>query len=252
MKQPRPPETTTDPPIRIGTAGWAIPRPVADRFPVEGSGLQRYAGVFNAAEINTTFYRPHKPETFARWAATVPDGFRFAVKAPKAVTHERRLKDADDLMAAFLDQVAPLGDRLGPVLVQLPPTLAFDPDVAARFFEALRRAWDGPVALEPRHASWFVPEVDERLIDWRVARVAADPAKVPAAAHPGGWPELVYWRLHGSPRMYYSPYEAPVLDQLAENLRASGAAERWCVFDNTTSGAAAADALKLQGRLSHH
>jgi uncharacterized protein YecE (DUF72 family) len=235
--------------IRIGTAGWAVPRAVAAAFPAEGSGLQRYAARFACAEINTTFYRPHQPKTFARWAETTPPGFRFAVKLPKAISHDARLAGPLDALDAFLEQVACLGDKLGPLLVQLPPGLPFDPEVAARFTDALRERFDGPVAWEPRHPSWFEPEPDALLRAHRIARVAADPAKVPAAAVPGGWPGLAYWRWHGSPRMYWSSYEPEVLDALADRLKASPAAEAWCVFDNTTSGAAAANALSLAERL---
>ena len=209
-------------------------------------GLARYAAVFDAAEINTTFYRSHRPDTYVRWAGTAPDGFRFAVKAPRTVTHDARLVGADALTAAFLTEVAGLGDRLGPVLVQLPPTFRFEDAVATAFFGSLRRQTDGPVVLEPRHASWFEPEAEALLMEHRVARVAADPARAPAAAAPGGWTGWTYHRLHGSPRMYYSPYEDTALDAVASQLGGSG--ERWCVFDNTASGAAAADALRLKQR----
>src|SRR4051812_39347710 len=96
--------------IRIGTAGWAIPRAVADAFPAEGSGLQRYAARFEAAEINSTFYRTHRASTWRRWADTTPEGFRFAVKAPRTVTHEARLEGGEAPMAGFLAEISQLGD----------------------------------------------------------------------------------------------------------------------------------------------
>jgi uncharacterized protein YecE (DUF72 family) len=235
--------------IRLGSAGWSIPRTVAGAFPTEGTGLERYAAVFDAVEINTTFYRPHRPQTFERWASAVPSGFRFAVKAPKAVTHERRLVDASELMAAFLEQLAPLGDKLGPVLVQLPPSLAFDPGVAGSFFEDLRGRHPGSVALEPRHASWFEAEADVLLAGLGVARVAADPARVPAAAEPGGDLGRAYFRWHGSPAMYRSGYDDGRLEPLAARLAAAPAGS-WMVFDNTTLGHAAADALTLKRLLA--
>jgi uncharacterized protein YecE (DUF72 family) len=240
-------EALTQP--RIGTAGWAIPRGVAEHFPTEGTGLERYAARFDCAEINSTFYRSHRPGTLARWAASVPEHFRFAVKAPKAITHERRLVGAEALLARFLHETAELGEKRGPVLVQLPPSLAFDAEVARGFFRTLRGLHDGGVACEPRHASWFDPEADTLLRELEVARVAADPAKVWAAAEPGGWTGLRYWRLHGSPRMYYSAYDEAYLETLARTLAASEA-PAWCVFDNTTSGAAAANALALRERLT--
>lgn len=236
--------------IRVGTAGWAIPRAVRDRFPEDGSGLQRYAGRFDAAEINSTFYRSHRPATYVRWAQETPEDFRFAVKAPRTLTHERRLAAPEELLDVFLEEARLLGSRLGPVLVQLPPSLALDRPVAGAFFQALRDRFDGPIACEPRHASWFESDADALLRAFRVARVAADPMRHPLAGTPGGWPELAYWRLHGSPRMYYSAYEEPWLASLAARLLASPAADLWCVFDNTTSGAAAADALRLRELLA--
>lgn len=234
--------------IRIGTAGWAIPRAVADRFPTEGTGLQRYAARLNCAEINSTFYRSHRPGTLARWAETTPEGFRFAVKAPKAITHDLRLAGCADLIERFLREITELGEKLGPVLVQLPPKLAFDPPTAETFFSDLRSRFDGPVACEPRHPTWFDAEADALLQSHRVARVATDPACVPTASDPGGWPGLAYWRLHGSPRMYWSAYDPDQLDRLASALSAAPE-ESWCVFDNTGSGAAAANALDLTGRV---
>jgi uncharacterized protein YecE (DUF72 family) len=232
--------------IRIGTAGWSIPSRHAGHFPDSGSGLARYAARFDSAEINSSFYRSHKPETYARWAVTVREEFRFAVKVPKAITHERRLADAAEPLASFLAEIQALGARLGPLLVQLPPSLSFEAGLATGFFGTLRARHDGPVACEPRHPSWFENDADALLIAHRIARVGADPAPVPQAADPGGWPGLVYRRLHGSPRMYYSEYGLPYLEELAERLAAGAAAEIWCVFDNTASGAALSDALTLR------
>jgi uncharacterized protein YecE (DUF72 family) len=242
-----PPSVATT--IQIGTAGWSIPRATAAEFPEEGSGLERYAARLACAEINSSFYRPHRPQTYARWATTTPQGFRFAVKLPKAITHEARLVGADERLAAFRGETSALGDKLGPLLVQLPPSLAFDASVAERFLAHLRARWPEAVAWEPRHVSWFEPAVDALLAAYRVARVAADPARHPLAAQPGGWRGLAYWRLHGSPQMYRSSYDAAFLDKLATELRAIPAAETWCIFDNTTSGAAAANAVALQNLL---
>ncbi len=235
--------------IRTGTAGWAIPRQFADDFPDTGSALERYAAIFKTVEINSTFYRSHKPETYARWASAVPDGFRFAAKLPKAITHERRLVDAGALLDAFLDEVSLLGPRLGPLLIQLPPSFAFDPVIAEAFFGHLRSRTGQPAACEPRHPTWFEPEAEDLLTQYRAARVAADPARVPDAALPGGWSGLAYYRLHGSPRMYYSEYDETFLSGLAAHIEASPAVETWCIFDNTTSGAAAGNALALSKRL---
>lgn len=235
--------------IRIGTAGWAIPKATGEAFPREGTGLQRYAARFSAAEINSTFYRSHRPSTMQRWAADSPNGFLFSVKLPKSITHELRLVGTGALLDRALAEADQLADRLGPLLIQLPPSLPFDVDAANAFFRALRERTERAVALEPRHADWFTDESDALLRSHRIARVAADPARVPAAAEPGGWPGLVYVRLHGSPRIYRSPYSPEQLAALATRLGPS-AAETWCIFDNTASGAAAGDALALQGLLT--
>jgi uncharacterized protein YecE (DUF72 family) len=240
------------PPVRIGTAGWQIPRAHADRFPAEGTTLQRYAAVFDAVEINSSFYRPHRPATWARWAAETPAGFRFSAKAPRAITHERRLVDCAEPLKRFLAEVALLGDKLGAVLIQTPGTFAFDPEVFAAFAALWRDRFAGDTAWEPRHPSWFTDEAEAALAAIRIARVAADPAPKRVdpgpAARPGGWPGLVYHRLHGSPRIYVTPYDEPILEQLASETVA-GQTPAWIVFDNTMSGAAAANALSLQAKL---
>ncbi len=191
------------------------------------------------------------PATYARWAAGVPPGFRFAVKLSREISHIRRLVAATAPLERFLSEIQALGDRLGPLLVQLPPSLRCDEAVAGTFLESLRAHFDGDVVCEPRHPTWFTDQVDAMLTRFRVARVAADPASVPAAAVPGGWPGIVYHRLHGSPKMYYSGYSAECLDGIARMMRERAAHTReiWCIFDNTAVGKAAEDALSLLGRL---
>jgi uncharacterized protein YecE (DUF72 family) len=235
-------------PARIGTAGWSIAKDYADGFPREGSGLERYATVFTAAEINSSFHRPHRPSTWEKWRDSVPAGFRFSAKLPKTITHERRLVQCAELLPPFLEQVALLGDKLAVLLVQLPPSLAFNAEVAADFFGELGARSPALLACEPRHAGWFEPEADALLADLKVARVAADPARVPAAAVPGGWAGLSYWRLHGSPVIYRSPYGDRVAGYAEAIAAATG--ERWCIFDNTASSAATGDALELSDALA--
>lgn len=237
--------------IRIGCAGWGIASAQASLFPGEGTHLQRYARRFGAVEINSSFYRPHQPKTYAKWAAQVPDGFRFAVKFPRAVTHESRLRDPAGTIAAFAAQVGELGDRLGPVLVQLPPSLAFDAPLAAAFFDALRDALDAPIVCEPRHASWFVPALDAFWESTGVARVAADPARVPEAAVAAGSGPVRYWRLHGSPRIYYDAYGEAGLAPWANAIRGARDAgfDCWVILDNTALGHATLDAIRLEAML---
>ena len=128
---------------RIGTAGWSIPKQHAAAFPASGSHLERYAQRFNAVEINSSFYRPHRRATYERWAATVPEDFAFAVKAPRAITHDARLTDAEPALDRFLGEATGLGGKLGPLLFQLPPSFAFDPRTARAFLKMLRARHDG-------------------------------------------------------------------------------------------------------------
>ena len=233
--------------IYIGTAGWSIPRAEQRRFPAGDSHLARYAQVLPAVEINSTFHRPHRAATFERWAASVPRTFRFSVKLPRTITHDQKLAGTATLLKSFLADLAPLGARLGCLLVQLPPSLAFDARVARAFFTLLRKRFDGGIALEPRHASWFETQADRLLNEFEVARVAADPPRVAGGGEPGGWRGLAYYRLHGSPRMYYSSYEDDYLAALAGQLEALRRRRipTWCIFDNTTLGAGTGNALDL-------
>ncbi len=235
-------------PIRIGCAGWSISAAQRAQFDEADSGLARYASRLGCLEINSSFYRPHKPETYARWADAVPEGFRFSVKLPRTITHYQRLRATAPLLDGFFEQSAGLGTKLGCVLVQLPPSLALEPRSANAFFELLRRHWPGFVACEPRHASWFDTRANVLLSRHRIARVGADPALHPGAGQPGGFDGLAYWRWHGTPRMYYSEYGKARLHAWLEALRdvEGNAAEYWVIFDNTAHGHAASDALCLQ------
>lgn len=232
----------------VGVAGWSIRREHAGRFPATGSHLERYARVFPAVEINSSFYRHHRPATYARWAESVPAGFRFAVKVPKEITHERRLVRSLRVLDRFLREVRELGVHLGPLLLQFPPSFAFDGSIVRPFLAALRKRTTQEVVCEPRHASWFTPAVERLLVRFQIARAAVDPAVVPEAAKPGGWPGLAYYRLHGSPRMYYSAYSSGYLRQLAAEMNTHTNA--WCIFDNTALGAATLNGIALLRRLS--
>jgi len=234
--------------VRVGVAGWSLTTRHARMFPKDGSHLERYAAVFDCVEINSSFYRPHAPKTYRRWAESVPRDFRFSAKLPKAISHDARLKHCDSLLERFLAQVEQLGERLGFLLLQLPPSLAFDDRSALRFLDHLCRRHGGAVGIEPRHASWFTAGVDRALRERGVTRVAADPFRIPRAAIPGGAHGTEYVRLHGSPVMYRDAYTPEALTRIARRLvrAASRTRERWCILDNTTFGHAISDALALQ------
>ena len=239
--------------IFIGTAGWALPRLHRDRFPEATPNLARYATRLNAAEINSTFYRPHQPATLLKWAGTVPPGFRFSLKVPKAITHDARLVGTRSLVEAFLAEIEPMGGKAACLLVQLPPKLELDKRLARNFLAHLRGRFVGHIVIEPRHASWFSVEADGLLERAGVARVAADPPRAPHGGEPGGWGGVAYYRLHGSPRVYFSCYESDFLDSIAAKLRAHRKAgvPAWCIFDNTGSSSACPNALDLTERIGH-
>lgn len=240
------------PEILVGCAGWSLPRDQWPRFPPAGSHLERYAARLPVVEINSSFYRPHRAQTYERWAASTPAGFGFCVKLPQVITHTRRLAGARGDFEVFLGQAQGLGTKLQCMLAQLPPSLAFDARVAARFLGVVRRAYTGALALEPRHASWFGAPAQALLERFEVARVLAHPVLHAGGERPGGWPGLVYLRLHGSPRVYWSAYDNALLPPLAARLaqaRDEGA-RCICIFDNTAGGAATGNALALREAIS--
>lgn len=240
-----------DRPVRIGCAGWALRPQYAEHFPAAGSHLERYAATFNSVELNSSFYRPHRRATYEKWAASVPDDFRFSVKLPKEITHVRRFVDAADVLDRFIEETSGLGGKLGPILVQLPPKFEFEASLAADFISFFRSRFSGDIVWEPRHATWFSGEVEALFGEHRIGRVAADPARIPGAGDPAGCSSITYYRLHGSPRVYYSKYTsefvAGVAARIADAVEAGS--EAWCIFDNTALGAATEDALALKSLL---
>jgi uncharacterized protein YecE (DUF72 family) len=236
--------------VRIGTAGWSIPRAAAFRFESAGTHLERYSRLFRCAEVNSSFHRPHAAATYAKWRDSTPANFRFAVKMPRTITHELKLQDARAPFMTFMDQTDGLVEKRGPILVQLPPSLSFDASVVTPFLDLVRKRYNGPIVCEPRHPTWFSSAVASLLNRYGISRVAADPPPVPEAAVPAGWPRLAYFRLHGSPRQYWSRYDKQAIATLAATVRSPATAEEvWCVFDNTASGAAIENAWELCERL---
>lgn len=241
--------------MRIGTAGWSISREAAGAFPGDGQHLTRYARVLDCAEINSSFHRSHRPQLYERWAAQTLPGFRFSVKLPRSITHDARLRRSREPLQRFLAEAAGLGDRLAVLLVQLPPSFAFETRPVRNFFLLLGDLFAGAVVCEPRHASWFTPAADRALAALKVSRAAADPARWPEAATPGGWlgPKgdgrgaVLYHRWHGAPRVYWSRYEKAWVHERARELSAwPTGADCWCIFDNTAGGGAICNALELR------
>lgn len=241
--------------VMIGTAGWSIPKAQSAVFTGEGPHLRRYAEVLSCAEINSSFYRQHSFETYQKWASLTPATFKFSVKLSSVISHEQELRRARVPLQEFLSDVAGLGRKLGPLLIQLPPSLEFTAPVARSFFAMLRDEFNGAVICEPRHASWFSKKAEDLLIRFRIGRVATDPTRIDSARAPGGWMTshgsrvgaVAYYRLHGSPRKYWSSYERSRLEDWAREMaHLLSFVSVWCIFDNTASGAALANALELR------
>jgi uncharacterized protein YecE (DUF72 family) len=160
--------------VRVGCATWSIPQPGAVQFAGAGSHLQRYSQVLNCSEINSSFRRVHRAATWQRWASSVPPNFRFSVKMSRAITHDAKLKCSREVVMEFVQQIRSLNGRLGPLLLQTPPSLEFETKYVSNFFSLLRECYGGDVVCEPRHSSWFTDRADNCLKDFLVARVAAE------------------------------------------------------------------------------
>lgn len=233
--------------LLVGCAGWSVPKADAAAFPVEGSHLERYAATFPAVEINSSFYRPHKPATYAKWADCVPEHFRFSVKVPRAVTHDARMENVEQQLVQFAREAGELGDKLGCLLVQLPPKFGFVDDPARTLFRQLHGLFGCTIAFEARHPSWFSEAATELLVESRVVRVVADPAAGQPGPHVPTSADTLYVRLHGTPRIYYSRYAPEYVESVRRALARQTAAGRdcWCIFDNTAAFEAVPNALEL-------
>jgi uncharacterized protein YecE (DUF72 family) len=236
----------------VGCAGWSLASKDALSFPGEGTHLERYAKVFPCVEINSSFYRSHQEKTYLRWAASVPEPFRFSVKMPRTITHELRLRKSEKPLLGFLTEVSGLGAKLGCILIQLPPSLALDVRTARSFFSLLRKHTQLPVACEPRHATWFTPKGAALMSEAGVSCVWAHPSPVDGIEPPDGDPGLLYIRLHGAPQVYYSSYDDEFIQGVALRMRTAreNGAIAWCIFDNTARGEAVPNALTLLKQLS--
>jgi len=227
--------------IRIGLAGWseAVSRhrayfPRIGQVAPEASALAKYATSFDFVEVNASFYRQFCPATYEKWASEVPAGFCFSVKMQRCITHHTRLKNTG-LLGPFFDSIAGLGDKLGVILIQLPPSLSFDEAIAASFFRALRERYDGAAVCEPRHSSWANLLASGLLAAHRIGLVRTEIPDPPCEEGAGAAP--IYLRLHGTPRRYYSAYSDEQLGRVAGYLGLNPHRARFVVFDNTASNA---------------
>ncbi|MCC2644767.1 MAG: hypothetical protein K0R94_545 [Burkholderiales bacterium] len=233
--------------IYIGTAGWGIPTRLSEKFPGQGTHLERYARILNCVEINSSFYKLHKPETYEKWARLTPQNFRFSVKLSRYFTQEARLGDTSGLLNETLDGISQLGNKWAVLLVQLPPSLLFDQNVAAKFFRRLCSLCPQPITLEPRHISWTSEQAIDLLAVYQISKVIADPEPVFLAPEKcKGLSKILYYRLHGSPEIYKSSYSSDYIKSMRNQMSEYSKKNVWCIFNNTTLGFATENAIELQ------
>ena len=233
---------------RIGTAAWTIPADFRSSFSPDGSHLKRYSQIFNSVEINSTFYKFHRAATFEKWASETPDDFQFSFKLHKSFTHESDLKPGVQALKEFFNDVKHLGSKGKVLLLQFPGKIEFHPAKMERFYELILRNFNGHIVIEPRNESWLSLKSRQLLKDYKISKVIADPERCLSSLKGiTSYSGITYYRLHGSPVIYRSAYTQAYLKRLSKELRALKNA--WCIFDNTTFGAATGDALKLKGLL---
>lgn len=230
--------------MRVGTAGWNIPAQFRSSFPEEGSHLTRYSQILNAVEINSTFYKFHQAKTFERWASETPEDFEFSIKLHQSFTHKCELKPKAKELKEFFSSVHHLGPKFKVLLLQFPGKMLFHEKCMARFYDLVRKNFDGYIVVEPRNETWLSKESRLLLREFNISKVIADPERCPSqlkSVHTYGG--LAYYRLHGSPVIYRSSYSAAYLKKLKKELQ--GHKRGWCIFDNTTFGSATENALFL-------
>ena len=228
--------------IRIGTSGFIYEHWRRRFYPpsARGSELERYARTFDTVELNVTFYRMPPSATFRSWAARVPDGFLFAVKASRYLTHVRRLQAPRSSVDLLVDRASELGSHLGPVLIQLPPDLEIDMKALEMTLDAFPQGLR--LAVEPRHSSWFTYDLRQSLTDRGVALCLADRGgPITPTWRTADWTYLRFHAGRGSPRPCYEGHE---LEAWAERLEAAWgrAATGFVYFNNDWSGCALRDA----------
>lgn len=242
--------------IHIGTSGWSYNHWSGVFYPEDLGSKNRlsfYARIFSTVEVNYTFYRLPEETTFSRWKDTVPEGFVFAVKASSYITHRKRLAEPGQSHDRFIDRSAILGDRLGPVLYQLPPRMRADASRLSAMIETADELWRKKfgrrvrMAFEFRHDSWFSPEVLSILSKHGCALVIAD---WPTGCTPcASTADFVYVRMHGSQERYGSRYSHGELERWADQLTewAAEGLDVYVYFNNDAHGYAVENARDLGG-----
>ena len=202
--------------IHVGTSGWSYPEWKGSFYPLDlpaAKMLRFYASRFSTVEVNNSFYRTPSEAVLASWAAQVGPEFQFIMKASRRITHNHRLTDRDGSLGYFLRAVNPLGNRLGPILFQLPPNFEKDAARLASFLDKLPAG--SPAAIEFRHASWYDDQIVELLRSHNVALVTVDEDSSEGAGAP-----LVVTSSWGYLRLRRTRYQDTALQSWADRIRA--------------------------------
>ena len=233
----------------VGCSGWQYKHWRGSFYNVElpqARWLEHYASVFDTVEINNSFYRLPEAATFVQWASRVPNGFVFAVKASRFLTHMKKLKDPEEPVERLFSRMRALGRHLGPVLYQLPTGWKADPQRLEQFLQVLPRARH---VIEFRDPSWYVDEVYELLERHRVSLCLHDMRDTASGRLRIG--PIVYVRFHGPSGRYHGGYSSEALQSWADWLRVQldGGVDVYAYFNNDVGGHAPRDALTLGGLL---
>ncbi|RLB20002.1 MAG: DUF72 domain-containing protein [Deltaproteobacteria bacterium] len=231
--------------FRIGTSGWNYKHWKDIFYPAKVSQkkwLEFYCTKFDTVELNATFYRLPKAQTFESWRKRTPDGFLWAVKANKFITHTKRLKDCEEPLQRFYSSAKGLNKKLGPILFQLPPSLQFDESLFEDFCSLLHRPYRH--TIEIRHPSWITDKAFEIMSKHKIAFCISDTAgRYPY--HEQLTADFTYVRLHGSKKLYASKYSTEELETWAGKLLDWGV-DAYVYFDNDFSGHSVENAMELK------
>lgn len=235
----------------IGTSGWSYYSFKGILYPLESKPkdwLSIYANHFNTVEINATFYKLPSVKTLEKWYKETPGDFVFSVKAPKVITHVKRLKDISEDLKEFLKRVSALKEKAKVLLFQLPPSLRFDKDLIESFLEVL--PLDYQIVIEIRNQSFHNEVFIELLKKKGVCLCFSDCGVRYPSWYEVQTADFLYLRLHGRKQLYVSKYEEDELQGLVERLKKFDVKEIWVYFDNTALGHAVSDALTFKRLLS--
>ncbi len=242
--------------LYIGTAGWQYPEWKKTFYPKGMSQTQYlnyYSSVFNAVEINSSYYQLPRPETVIGWKLHTPEAFLICPRLIRAITLKKKLKNGDNLLKSFLGHFQALEDRLGPIIIEIPPTITFEHENVKPFLDMLGRfSHHYTFVIEPRHISWMNPKAssicEEHFLTWSISDFCG---RFPTIQKTIG--DKIYLRFHGTDDLEQACYETETLENCAEKVKhwlEEGKFVYVC-FNNHFGGYALENALEFQKLVAH-